>query len=111
MSSFIGDHLVLILAVIFIAIAAVSIGRVLGRAKRIDREGTETDAVISRVEYDRDPDGNDYYNIYARYRDDTGMERESKTGIYAVAEYKEGQKVRIRFLPGEYDLVRIVKNQ
>lgn len=111
MGGFIGEHLVLILVIIVIAFAAVSIGRVVGRAKKIDREGTETDAVISRVEYDRDPDGNDYYNIYARYTDDTGMERESKTGIYAVAEYEEGQKVRIRFLPGDYDLVRIVKDK
>ena len=37
-----------------------------------------------------------------------GAERESIAGIFAVAEYEEGQEVRIRFIPGEYDMVRIV---
>ena len=42
------------------------------------------------------------------YIDETGEQRESVAGIYSVAGYDEGENVRIRFLPGEYDRVRIV---
>ena len=108
MDEFLSRYIITIVAVVFLILVIGRILLLMRRARKIEKEGVEVDAVISRVEYEADPDDGDAYHIYTRYVDDMGAERESITGIFAVAEYEEGQEVRIRFIPGEYDMVRIV---
>ena len=84
-------------------------GRLLKKAKQIDREGIETEGVISRIEEVRDPDtASDTCTTYVQFRDDRGQIRESPATLTDSAEYTVGEKVRIRFLPGDYEIVRII---
>lgn len=109
MGAFLADHLELVFGVIVVGVFLIMLGRLLARARKIEKEGSEVPAVVSRVEFDRVPDGSDSYHVYVQYRDEKGTLRESKAGMYVVPEYEQGQQVRIRFIPGQYDMVRIMK--
>lgn len=108
MDEFISRFLIMIVAVVFLALVVGRILLLMRRAKKIEKEGVEVDAVISRIEHEMDPDDGDEYCIYVSYEDKMGVERESVAGNFSSAEYKVGQKVRIKYIPGEYDEVRIV---
>lgn len=101
---------VIVFAVMFLALF-LWIVRLILRVKKTDREGMETDAVVCRVEFDRDEENGDSYVCYASYRDENGVERESFFGRFLEKRYEEGQRIRIKFLPGKYDLVRLVRQE
>ncbi len=99
--------LIIIAAVVIFVLRAA---RVLLKARKIDREGIETDAVVSRVEEEWDPDtASSTYMTYVRYRDENGEYRESPMALTSSPSYEEGERVRIRFVPGDDELVRAVR--
>lgn len=99
--------LIIITAVVIFVLRAA---RVLLKARKIDREGIETDAVVSRVEEQWDPDtASSTYMTYVRYRDENGEYRESPMALTSSPSYEEGKRVRIRFVPGDDELVRAVR--
>ena len=86
---------------------------ILKKAKKIDSTGIETDAVVSRVEKDFDtPDtsGSSYYT-YVKFTDNTGVLRECVMSMNITAQYEVGDKVRIKYIPGQYDMVRPAKSE
>lgn len=97
-------------ALIFISIFAVSLSKLLKRAHRIDKEGIETDGVISRIEEELTTAdggiGSTY--TYVSYVDENGMRREGALSVGDTS-YEVGQQIRIKYLPGEYDMVRAAK--
>lgn len=111
MEAFLQNYFVWIVGAGVVLAFVIKLASLLKKAKKIDREGVVADAVISRVEYENVPDGSDGYIIYASYTDENGVQRESKAGLFITPEYQEGEQVKIRFLPGSYDLVRIVKDR
>ncbi|MBP5255279.1 MAG: hypothetical protein J6Z23_07875 [Lachnospiraceae bacterium] len=112
MLDFIGENLEWILGILAILFFAVQVFFVLRKAKKIDREGIETDAIVSRVVEDWDSDSSETsYTTYVRYTDEKGKQRESAMTLTTNVEYAEGQWVRIRFLPGDYKMVRPVKEE
>ena len=110
--SFLDGHLgeavlVLVVLCVFAGMALY----VIWRYKRIEELGKETEGVVSRVERNEDSDGDVTYQVYADYRDDTGGARESFAGSFSTRKYQEGDRVRIKFVPGEYDWVKILKDK
>lgn len=104
-----SDNLIFVIAIaIFLVVFGIALMRVLKKAKRIDSIGIETDAVVSRVERSIDtPDssGSSYYT-YVKFTDKDGVQRECVMTMGISVEYEVGDKVRIKYIPGEYDMVR-----
>ena len=110
MTQFIAQHPGLIFGIIAVGVFIFQAVRVLKKAKKIDREGIITDAVISRVEETWDPETtSSSFTAYAQYKDEHGECRESPVALTDTPEYTSGQMIRIRFIPGKYDMVRIAK--
>ena len=106
---FIARHMELII-IAAVVVFVVRAARVLLKARKIDREGIETDAVVSRVEEQWDPDtASSAYLTYVRYRGENGEFRESPMALTSSLSYEEGGQVRIRFVPGDDELVREVR--
>ena len=104
---FLQKYLYWIIGALIVIVFVYQAGKALRKAKKIDAEGLETDAVVSRVEEHTDPDtAGATFVTYVRYTDDEGRYRESPMAYTPDAPYREGQKLRIRFLPGDYKLVR-----
>ena len=110
MKEFLTQHIDLVLAVIGLCVFAFFFVRTLKKAKKIDREGLVASAVVSRVELDRDVDtASDSYLTYVRFTDRDGVVRECPMAISSEIKYEVGQELRIKYLPGEYKMVREVK--
>ncbi len=110
MKEFIAQHLELLLAAVALCVFAVAVVRLLKKAKRIDREGLVVDAVVSgfRESYDSETHSRSYTTM-VRFTDRDGVERECPMSISSEIEYEVGQEIRIKYLPGEYKMVRLVK--
>ncbi len=66
--------------------------------------------MVSRVEEQWDPDtASSAYLTYVRYRDENGEFRESPMALTSSLSFVEGEEVRIRFVPGNDELVREVR--
>lgn len=107
------NHFMLIIIVIGVAVFAFKLRSLLKKAKKIDTQGIETDAVVSRVEKGletADTSGGSYYT-YVTYKDEHGETRESVMKMGSEPEFEEGQEIVIKFLPGEYDMVRFARNR
>lgn len=109
-----SDNLIFIIAIaVFLVVFGIALMRVMKKAKRIDQTGIETDAVVSRIEKDFDtPDtsGSSYYT-YVEFTDNEGVKRECVMSMNITVDYKIGDKVRIKYIPGEYDMVRPAGSQ
>lgn len=106
---FIARHMELMI-IAAVVVFVVRAARVLLKARKIDREEIETDAVVSRVEEQWDPDtASSAYLTYVRYRDENGEFRESPMALTSSLSYEEGEEIRIRFVPGDDELVREVR--
>ncbi|MGX8716262.1 MAG: hypothetical protein ACSW8A_10975 [Lachnospiraceae bacterium] len=80
------------------------------KAKKIDKEGIETDAVVTRVEDTSEIESAaSSYTTYVEYRDENGVRRESCMALTLQVEHNVGDKVRIKYVPGIYDMVREVE--
>ena len=110
MKEFLTQHFELIIGIIVVGLFIIKAATMLKKAKKIDREGLETDAVVSRVEEIWDPETHSSsYTTYVEYKDEDGVLRESPMTLTQNVEYERGESVRIRFIPGEHKLVRPVK--
>lgn len=109
MVEFLEENAVLLLGIVIVVIPVILVMRALLKARRIDREGTEADAVVTRVEENVDPDSaGSSWSTYVEYEDENGKLRESYLALTVYPEYEVGQKVRIKYVPGVHDLVRTV---
>ena len=107
---FIANHLELVFGIIAVTVFAILCVRAVKRAHRIDREGIETDAVVSAVKEHFDPDLIDStYTTYVTYTDRDGRTVESPMTLEDSVSYEIGDKVRIKYIPGDTKMVRPVE--
>lgn len=111
MKAFLTSNLSWILPLVFVLVFLLILVRTLRKARKIDREGIITDAVVSRVWEDSDAEsaGTSYVTCVT-YRDEEGKERESFLARTMRPEYVVGQELQIRYIPGEHKIVRPVKD-
>lgn len=107
---FIRDHIEGLFGALVLTVFVIKLALVLKKAHRIDREGIETDATVVRIEESTDAEGSVTYESIVRYRDDLGTVRESPMAFTGFQEHAVGDAVRIRYIPGEFDLVREVRD-
>ena len=111
MIEFLTNNLTWILPVVFVLVFLIILVRTLRKARKIDREGIITDAVVSRVWEDSDAEsaGTSYVTCVT-YRDEEGKQWESFIARTPRPEYEIGQELQIRYIPGEHKMVRPVKD-
>ena len=104
MEEFMNNYGLIITAVLFVIFGG---GFVLAMLKnlKIEKEGLPVDAVVSRVEYDTDEDGSTTENVYVVYEDADGIRRESLAAVNSARKHCKGDKLRVKFLPGDYKQV------
>ena len=96
-----------IIGALIVIVFVYQASKALRKARKIDGEGVETDAEVSRIEGHWDVDtASSTYTTYVRYTDDRGRTRESPMALTCSVKYEKGEKLRIRFLPGDYEMVR-----
>lgn len=106
---FIANHFMLIIISIGVIVFCVKLASLLKRARRIDKDGIETDAIVSRVEKGLETeDTSSSFYTYVRFTDVYGEERECIMSISPDVQFEEGEQIRIKYIPGEYDMVRHV---
>ena len=106
---FVTSHLELVIGALVVIVFAIQGVNALKKAKKIDKEGIETGAVVSRIDETYDPDTNDSnYTVYVRYTNDKGESVESPLGVNPSEKYTVGQEVRIKYVPGIRNMVRPV---
>ena len=105
---FIRNHIELLFGIIVVTVFLLRAAMALKKAHKIDREGRETDAVVSRIEEQLDTEQSVTYLTYVQYHDEKGELREDLLSSEAFIRHEKGEKIRIRYLPGEHELVREV---
>lgn len=84
------------------------------RNQKINSQGVETDAVVSRIKEieSRDSDGtiNTNYEYYVRYQTETGESVEAKLGN-APRRVREGDTLRVKYLPEKPKYALVVKEK
>ena len=109
---FLEQHFSLILGFAFAGVFLYQAVRILKKADRIDKEGVETTAVVSRIEEIYDPDTtSSSWTTYVQYRDKKGILRESPVSLTADVQHEVGEQLRIRYMPDDDELVREVKQE
>ncbi len=104
---FLREHIELVFGIVLIGAFCIRAFVVLKKARRIDREGIETWGTVSRIDVTFDPDTvSESYVTYVTYQDENGETFEDPMALTSVPEYEEGQRMRIRYVPGEHELVR-----
>ena len=99
---------------IAVIVVAVAIGFVYSyqRSKKIDQNGIEVDAVVSRIKETEteDSDGNHTteYDYYVKYRTEAGETVEAKLGN-PPRFITEGTSLRVKYLPEKPKYVLMVK--
>ena len=109
--TFIQEHFTLLIGILFVGIFFFQAVRMLKKAKKIDNEGIETNAVVSKIEETYDTDAHSSsYTAYVQYRDSNGVMHESPVSVSAQVPYSVGEQIRIRYIPSDDELVREVKD-
>lgn len=115
MLAYLREHLLTVFICIAAAVVLVrfllGVGRHVSVSRRIDREGVVVWGTVSRVVYDRDSDGSLTRLTYVRYTDDAGVQQESPVALGGGQVYEEGDRLRIKFAPGAYDMVKPVNGE
>lgn len=112
MAEFFSRYFMLIIILIGVAVFAFKLRSLLKKAHRIDEQGIETDAVVTYVGKDLGTEvSSSSYYTYVRYKDESGTEHESVMTMGSDPEFEEGEELIIRFIPGEYDMVRFVRRK
>ena len=110
MKEFLTQNLEWVLAAVGLIVFAFHVVRLVRKAKRIDREGFVTDAVVSRIEAVTDSNRtSSSFATYVIFTDRDGVTRECPMSLTANAEHDVGQALRIKYIPGDYKIVREVK--
>ncbi len=111
MKEFFAQNYTWIIGILAVLIFGFQAYRALKKAKKIDAEGVETDAVVSRIEETWDEDSHSSsYSSYVKFRDPDGRERECPMTLTDDVRYSKGEPLRIRYLPGDYKMVRPVES-
>ncbi|MDO5439268.1 MAG: hypothetical protein Q4F09_04510 [Erysipelotrichaceae bacterium] len=101
------SHWEYLLAVLVILVFCIRAYILVRRAKTIDKDGILTEAVVTRIEENwRSEPSETSYSIYVQYSDANGAVVENVLAAGTDKGYSVGQKVRIRYLPGEDGFVR-----
>ena len=109
MMSFFNVHSEMLPFLLAAALLAWRLSLYFYRSRQIDEGGTDTDGVITRIEESYDAgQALISYEVYVGWHDENGFYRESRLSRKLLHHYEEGQQLRIRYLPGRYDLVREV---
>ena len=91
----------------FVLVFLIRLRSLLKKARKIEAEGVETDAVVSRIEVTAGTARNSSTTyIYAKFTDRDGVERECIMSMGPGQDYTEGERIRIRYIPGDYQMVR-----
>ena len=107
LKEFAARHLELLFGIAVVGGFLIAAGIALKRAKKIDRDGIETDAVVSGIVSHYNPGTHDTgYTIYVSYTADRGERIESPLALDPKEEYTVGQTVRIKYVPGMKKMVR-----
>lgn len=110
MMDFITNNISFIIGAIvglFIVLFIYRAINLISKAKKIDSDGIETDAIVTKVVDTSDPDdASPSYVTYVEYKDDYGQIIESPLSLTNHVEYNKGDKVRIKYIPGIKDIVR-----
>ncbi|MBP5224732.1 MAG: DUF3592 domain-containing protein [Lachnospiraceae bacterium] len=109
MKEFLTQNFEWVIGAAFLLVFMIYVVHMMKKAKRIDREGITADGVVTRVEHDCSADSGDTYTTYVEYRDEKGELHESVMSMNSVQEFRQGEKLRIRYIPGEYKYARPVK--
>lgn len=110
MKEFFAENGIWIIGAICVIFVIARVVLTLRKAKKIDREGIETDAVVSKIVESRDVEASSSsYTTYVKYMDRDGNTLESPMAFTVRPEHAEGDEVRIRYIPGDKKLVREVK--
>ena len=110
MIEFLTQNLEWVLAAAALIVFALQVVRLVRKAKRIDREGYTADAVVSRIEEVQDSKRTSTaYATYVIFTDREGITRECPMSLTVNVEYDVGQALRIKYIPGDYKLVRALK--
>ena len=107
---FVRDHIELIFGLIALLIMIVKVASLVKKARKVDERGIVTEAVVSRISEVFDPDNaSSSYTTYVEFVDKSGVTRECPMMISSVIKYDKGERVKIRYIPGDYELVRLVE--
>ncbi len=110
MKEFFTQHLDLVLAFVGACVFVFFLVKTIKKAKKIDREGIVASAVVSRVEEDRDVESaSTSYLTYVTFTDRDGTAREAVMARTLKPEHTEGEELYIKYLPGDYKMVREFK--
>ena len=106
---FIRAHFGLIIGIIVVAVFAIQAANAIKKAKKIDRDGIETDGIVSRIAEVYDPENlSSSFTTYIKYKDRDGNEIESPAVLSRDVEYAVGDRVRVKYMPGDRKMARIV---
>ncbi len=109
MMDFLSKYFVWIIGIIVIGVFVIRLIILVKKAKRIDNEGIVTDAVVSRIGEVWDAENqSSAYTTFVTYRDLDGNTVESPMVLSSEVLYDVGEQVKIRFIPGEESMVRVV---
>ena len=96
------------------AVLIVGLIYTIKRNQKINSQGIETDAVVSRIKEieSRDSDGaiTTSYEYYVRYQTETGETVEAKLGN-APRRVREGDALRVKYLPEKPKFALVVKDK
>ena len=110
MKEFFAENGIWIIGAICVIVFVIRVVLTLKKAKKIDREGIETDAVVSKIVETYDPENHSSsYTTYVKYMDRDGNTLESPMTLTNCPEHSEGDEVRIKYIPGDKKLGREVK--
>ena len=110
MMEFLEKYLYWFLAAFILFVFLYQGGKALRSRRRDPSEEKEAEAEVIRVQDRWNMRTGDlvYRKIYAEYTDLKGRRREGRVTLNSKEEYKKGDRLRIRYFPGDWDAVRIV---
>lgn len=103
--------IMIIIAVMFFCLVSVLVKTALKNEKNIYQNGIETDSVVSRVDYRLNGNrgsGRHYY-CYVTFTGNDGLEHEALLNL--SSNLPIGRKVKIKYLPPQYDKAVFVSQE
>ena len=107
-------YIVFLLIALSVLIVVLVVGLTIyaiNKEKKIMTEGIEVDSIISRIEetYNEYNDFKRSYRAYVKYVGNDNMEHEALLNVSNNFPY--GRKIRIKYLPPEYDFAIFVSQE
>ena len=109
MKEFVMQHMDWLLCGVGVIVFIIVAIRMFKKAKKIDTEGIEANAEVSKITEHWDPDtSTSSYTVYVTFTDGDGETRECALSSKSKRGYTVGDPVRILYLPDEKKMVRSV---